>query len=166
MISTRPMPHFCVSLPSRGAWIEIPLVVLSVEVKVVAPLAGSVDRNYPRGRAGRDCIHRSLPSRGAWIEIISAERMRAPIVVAPLAGSVDRNGFVAWCVCYDAVAPLAGSVDRNHASGLICAVVVWSLPSRGAWIEIVVNCFPHQRISVAPLAGSVDRNAEAGCQEK
>src|SRR5699024_4948804 len=55
------------SLPSRGAWIEI---------SVVIPEAGAA---------------MSLPSRGAWIEIsISrAASVRGP--VAPLAGSVDRN---------------------------------------------------------------------------
>ena len=31
-----------------------------------------------------------------------------------------------------------------------------SLPSRGAWIEMVVNIIAMRSINVAPLAGSVD----------
>ena len=57
---------------------------------VVAPLAGSVDRNQDMQRSnyiGR----RSLPSRGAWIEIAGAPPGCARWRVAPLAGSVDRN---------------------------------------------------------------------------
>ena len=34
------------SLPSRGAWIEISLLGFAGTVSQVAPLAGSVDRNY------------------------------------------------------------------------------------------------------------------------
>ena len=53
------------SLPVRGAWIEIP-----------ASLA--------RAAAGR-----SLPVRGAWIEIISAASYKIGALVAPRKGSVD-----------------------------------------------------------------------------
>src|SRR5699024_11129622 len=35
-----------------------------------------------------------------------------------------------------AVAPLAGSVDRNGRCGRLRVAALWSLPSRGAWIEI------------------------------
>ena len=56
------------SLPSRGAWIEM-------------ALHQSTMQNCP-----------SLPSRGAWIEIwIKAQALRKKSQVAPLAGSVDRN---------------------------------------------------------------------------
>ena len=56
------------SLPSRGAWIEI-----------------SVRTGYS-GSTGR-----SLPSRGAWIEMLTTSRNKMMSYVAPLAGSVDRN---------------------------------------------------------------------------
>ena len=83
-----PVPQL--SLPSRGAWIEIPrprrrlrrssvaplagsvdrnaALAGKAELAIVAPLAGSVDRNIDPldvVRAGGP----SLPSRGAWIEI-------------------------------------------------------------------------------------------------
>ena len=57
-----------VSLPSRGAWIEIRRAPLYRKAVWVAPLAGSVDRNLHGVKGGG-----------------------APAVVAPLAGSVDRN---------------------------------------------------------------------------
>ena len=62
------------------------------KVEGVAPLAGSVDRNWHK------LIYR-LYSSG----------------VAPLAGSVDRNAPVRQFELRDRVAPLAGSVDRNLA---------------------------------------------------
>ena len=79
------------SLPSRGAWIEIFLIVYFwSNPKQVAPLAGSVDRNVATmvwtgipcvaplaGSVDRNVtltydqehIPMSLPSRGAWIEM-------------------------------------------------------------------------------------------------
>ena len=53
------------SLPSRGAWIEIPLC------------------------SNMGNSNSSLPSRGAWIEISLCGRNSMRPIVAPLAGSVD-----------------------------------------------------------------------------
>ena len=64
------------------------------------------------------------------------------VEVAPLAGSVDRNN-----VCADrhaglgGVAPLAGSVDRNVSVSVAALKLRMSLPSRGAWIEIVSRTY-------------------------
>ena len=80
----------------------------------------------------------SLPSRGAWIEIWWGARHCGPVCVAPLAGSVDRNASVWEGVLSDPqVAPLAGSVDRNQFLHHGVSPPKWSLPSRGAWIEII-----------------------------
>ena len=56
------------SLPTRGAWIEIPIMERISTTARVAPHAGSVDRN-------------NIPSV-VWLIIRN---------VAPHAGSVDRN---------------------------------------------------------------------------
>ena len=58
-------PRIGVSLPSRGAWIEI-----------------AVHRTWPR-------TAESLPSRGAWIEIMKTLKTYRLENVAPLTGSVD-----------------------------------------------------------------------------
>ena len=63
--SDRQNCYFALSLPVRGAWIEIPLAF------------GGVTR----------C--RSLPVRGAWIEINLKMHRRQKWIVAPRAGSVD-----------------------------------------------------------------------------
>ena len=55
------------SLPSRGAWIE-----MSATFDIDISSLGS-----------------SLPSRGAWIEILSDEYQVYEVTVAPLTGSVD-----------------------------------------------------------------------------
>ena len=57
------------SLPSRGAWIEISFFKQYIRLSVVAPLAGSVDRNF-HDQAFDSLFVPSLPSRGAWIEMI------------------------------------------------------------------------------------------------
>ena len=103
--------------------------------RLVAPLAGSVDRNTP------------LP------------RQTGGASVAPLAGSVDRNDVGPLTLGVTPVAPLAGSVDRNGDDLAFPVGQLPSLPSRGAWIEIPLTAIPATtRPKVAPLAGSVDRN--------
>ena len=78
--------------------------------------------------------------------------------VAPLAGSVDRNTVCRSFCAALAVAPLAGSVDRNSLHRKNIRVPLRSLPSRGAWIEILRGKAAQAVQLVAPLAGSVDRN--------
>ena len=123
------------SLPSRGAWIEMEETEPNEAGLAVAPLAGSVDRNFSRR------------------ELDTGDE------VAPLAGSVDRNSYQMTYSLNDGVAPLAGSVDRNQGAGVPLQGRQRSLPARGAWIEIYVPHFLKNGMkSVAPLAGSVDRN--------
>ena len=109
-----------------------------VDGNIVAPLAGSVDRNAEM--AG------TLGDIGK---------------VAPLAGSVDRNGGTIFDAGHQrGVAPLAGSVDRNLNISSETSFSLTSLPSRGAWIEIVTSFRRVEARPVAPLAGSVDRNMD------
>ena len=76
------------SLPSRGAWIEIPPGETGVE---------DILGRSPRGERGLKSELffaivrkiRSLPSRGAWIEIHEKRETAHVVKVAPLAGSVD-----------------------------------------------------------------------------
>ena len=85
--------------------------------------------------------------------------------VAPLAGSVDRNpsSLTAWLRKF--VAPLAGSVDRNSVGIEDATELLESLPSRGAWIEMMMPQTSPRSCRVAPLAGSVDRNKLADWAE-
>ena len=101
------------SLPSRGAWIEIDKGIDPVYAPCVAPLAGSVDRNMEeverRWKKGM-----SLPSRGAWIEMghhAGFEHSGPPSLPS-------RGAWIEIGQTWDISAP------------------VRSLPSRGAWIEI------------------------------
>ena len=61
--------QYKLSLPSRGAWIEITIDNNVWAPTAVAPLAGSVDRNGNVDRIRR-AEQGSLPSRGAWIEML------------------------------------------------------------------------------------------------
>ena len=45
MLLSLPVATVKKSLPSRGAWIEIMAIAMEIAPAVVAPLAGSVDRN-------------------------------------------------------------------------------------------------------------------------
>ena len=80
---------------------------------LVAPLAGSVDRNWHK------LIYRLYSSVAPLAGSVD-RNFDGPITqghginVAPLAGSVDRNGALGGRLGpFDSVAPLAGSVDRN-----------------------------------------------------
>ena len=64
---------FLLSLPARGAWIEIIGEGGDLVWMQVAPREGSVDRNARFARLERP-LERSLPARGAWIEIKSIFR--------------------------------------------------------------------------------------------
>ena len=56
------------SLPSRGAWVEMGCKTKTQFSPWVAPLAGSVGRNKTRYKETLEEL-KSLPSRGAWVEI-------------------------------------------------------------------------------------------------
>ena len=82
--------HFCgwLSLPSRGAWIEMLLRVADVSGIESLPSRGAwIEMIYPYYY--KDSTLVSLPSRGAWIEIVATLTCVAAAVVAPLTGSVD-----------------------------------------------------------------------------
>ena len=100
------------SLPSRGAWIEILWPLQWLRLPLVAPLAGSVDRNalvlsFSRVSAAVAPLAGSVDRNG--LDVVS----NLGEMVAPLAGSVDRNISSSAKTIVDTVAPLAGSVDRN-----------------------------------------------------
>ena len=76
------LPYQGLSLPTRGAWIEISRAATERRRAL---------RRSPRGERGLKCLHRrcirvrveSLPTRGAWIEItvtdwLNAEKCRSP----------------------------------------------------------------------------------------
>ena len=127
----------CMSLPSRGAWIEIcALLSIFFQCLAVAPLAGSVDRNN-EGNAPLLIAPRSLPSRGAWIEIQYFFPMPGLLLMSlPSRGAWIEIYLASLYLFTQLVAPLAGSVDRNAFNGLHTLYNGQSLPSRGAWIEI------------------------------
>ena len=145
-----------VSLPVRGAWIEMLSVVVLMLGRMCRSPCGerglkyaqrhqahpSAWRRSPCGERGLKypplCYHfsrrKSLPVRGAWIEIVRSCRALYPRQSLPVRGAwiEMRSGF---------------SAPRFQSR---------SLPVRGAWIEIpgmrVLPCFG----GVAPRAGSVD----------
>ena len=125
----------------------------------VAPLAGSVDRNKERSRRWRGSRDVAPLAGSVDRNAIHGVSLLPVSIVAPLAGSVDRNRVSKNTSMNKSVAPLAGSVDRNLCDPpAITRTVISSLPSRGAWIEIIESFLRCSISAVAPLAGSVDRN--------
>ena len=123
------------SLPSRGAWIEMTIGSALSSGLGVAPLAGSVDRNIERVDYE---MHKVVaPLAGSVDRNHHRQQRLGAHRVAPLAGSVDRNSVPGRNGVLHYVAPLAGSVDRNTAFALPASGLGESLPSRGAWIEIL-----------------------------
>ena len=76
------------SLPSRGAWIEMPLKFVHNAYCKSLPSRGAWIEitDYTKYKHRKQ---KSLPSRGAWIEIPETHQLRLEFGVAPLAGSVD-----------------------------------------------------------------------------
>ena len=75
------------SLPVRGAWIEMALVMGSPSVSGSLPVRGAWIEINVITPAADDFW--SLPVRGAWIEMPMRPAMRDRVAVAPRAGSVD-----------------------------------------------------------------------------
>ena len=164
------------SLPSRGAWIEIGPGRCRSPGTEVAPLTGSVDRNMPMARP---CIRLTpvAPLTGSVDRNFKPGSPARCQVVAPLTGSVDRNCAVTGRMGTPSVAPLTGSVDRNadrlagrgHRPGVApltgsvdrnrfnhdrAQKDFLSLPSRGAWIEILLLTCVYGRMLSLPSRGA------------
>ena len=77
-----------VSLPVRGAWIEISTQPDASPTMPSLPVRGAwIEMRYA---AIEPFVPRSLPVRGAWIEIsVDLVALRKELRVAPRAGSVD-----------------------------------------------------------------------------
>ena len=148
------------SLPSRGAWIEIGTSKYNRGKRQSLPSRGAwIEICICSGEGGS---MRSLPSRGAWIEIFLTRRIGStPSTSLPSRG--------AWIEIEDYVLGQAGNASRSpHGERglkfscfrvfhrIFCrsphgerglkwrrcrpwTLGFWSLPSRGAWIEIFVG---------------------------
>ena len=82
------MPPPEMSLPVRGAWIEIhSRMRRMMKPRSSLPVRGAWIEMYLVGAIG--IITASLPVRGAWIEMAAAANPNNRRAVAPRAGSVD-----------------------------------------------------------------------------
>ena len=79
---------FLLSLPTRGAWIEMQDVENSRRITDGRSPCGERGLKYRIHKNGLSSF-KSLPMRGAWIEMILAILFRSWLTVAPHAGSVD-----------------------------------------------------------------------------
>ena len=166
------------SLPVRGAWIEINSPsIRHVPAHTSLPVRGAwiEIRRTSRKRCGKPT---SLPVRGAWIEMsnwrtaASASACRSPCGERGL--KYPRRTRPQSCrrrsPCGERGLKLRGELRNRTRScrspcgerGLKCQVVeadarhCWSLPVRGAWIEIAIPPLSPIPRAVAPRAGSVD----------
>ena len=122
------------SLPSRGAWIEIPPLRRTICGHLSLPSRGAwIEIRRPAGR--RYAHPPSLPSRGAWIEILLS------LVLTPFkAASLPSRG--AWIEIWP---PASRSRRRPRRS-----------PRGERGLKWVAGMLRRSLYSVAPLAGSVD----------
>ena len=153
--SDRQNCYFALSLPVRGAWIEMLNNVLS-------------DKSY-----------QSLPVRGAWIEMYAKHpKETMGILSLPVRGAWIEMNFYDWGLRNDDRRSPCGERGLKYqitenASGMECrspcgerglkcflgdgtALPCRSLPVRGAWIEISSVAMLTSEKKVAPRAGSVD----------
>ena len=76
------------SLPLRGAWIEISVIEIFMMIPPSLPLRGAWIE-IELGTRSTANLAQSLPLRGAWIEILFGMYPEDFDIVAPPAGSVD-----------------------------------------------------------------------------
>ena len=76
------------SLPARGAWIEI-LACLASRRPVWSLPARGAWIEIPKVESESKFRFMSLPARGAWIEMVYKQLPRRIGIVAPRTGSVD-----------------------------------------------------------------------------
>ena len=146
----------------------------------VAPFTGSVDWNRPIPPGNHNVLW-SLPSRGAWIEIISIDDSISDNTSLPSRGAWIEMQYLLRTAVFYMVAPFTGSVDWNcneshqrrgvrrrslHGERGLKFIgkkenlrECLSLPSRGAWIEILSHTASDRAVCVAPFTGSVDWNS-------
>ena len=75
------------SLPVRGAWIEISRLPSASMLRVSLPVRGAWIEIITVSYVLYALL--SLPVRGAWIEMLLMQCGEMPVLVAPRAGSVD-----------------------------------------------------------------------------
>ena len=119
------------SLPSRGAWIEMPLHLRGDPRKLSLPSRGAWIEIAGGPVSGRDGTG-SLPSRGAWIEILQY--------------------IMAQCAKFGRSPHGERGLKFNQLSAV--GLYPRSLPSRGAWIEIWWSIYSTRSREVAPLTGA------------
>ena len=174
--SDRQNCYFALSLPVRGAWIEMCHVEGCIRDKESLPVRGAwieithecwtcalVGGRSPCGERGLKCMNfnfsqgfmTSLPVRGAWIEISTATLPSAESCRSPCG---ERG--LKFCTMTIKGATLQSLPVRGAwieiATTLRAVESGMSLPVRGAWIEISISMGGVGYRVVAPRAGSVD----------
>ena len=166
------------SLPTRGAWIEMPWSVANLtEILGRSPhgerglkftLRGWVrlkDRRSPHGERGlkfvwkldRFARNRSLPTRGAWIEMSAPTFSRSlPASRSPHGERGLKYGQQGKGVGTQPGRSPHGERGLKYRDGAGIVTLRGSLPTRGAWIEMAIGRLVTQSENVAPHTGSVD----------
>ena len=110
--SDRQNCYFALSLPMRGAWIEIVARRAQRDgVRQSLPMRGAwIEMRLRACRTARMALA-SLPMRGAWIEISPMLLLASTAWSLPMRGAWIEMFRYSPNVCWFVVAPHAGSVD-------------------------------------------------------
>ena len=126
------------SLPVRGAWIEM----------VYESCTGQRCRSLPVRGAWIEILQgfmnfrmlKSLPVRGAWIEMCSAKNVPTPTGCRSPCGERGlKLVLVGGQIAALAGRSPCGERGLKSSSPVTLGMAFWSLPVRGAWIEIMLN---------------------------
>ena len=98
------------SLPLRGAWIEISYQYNNIQHTIGRSPCGERGLKYKQ-TSGEGEVGLSLPLRGAWIEIFQVSQTGICSLSLPLRGAWIEIRLRAIVQKRLTVAPLAGSVD-------------------------------------------------------
>ena len=143
------------SLPVRGAWIEIPSSMKNPDDKYCRSPCGERGLKSLDTLVGRD-ENASLPVRGAWIEMEQMGHMLGLIVSLPVRGAWIEMTIDKISTLLKAGRSPCGERGLKYFLRVGHNLPVMSLPVRGAWIEIHAAEGDSAKRKVAPRAGSVD----------
>ena len=147
--------HYAVSLPARGAWIEICAFPYPHPDQLSRSLRGERGLKY----TGCNPVNRyllSLPARGAWIEIEGSLYKPVRGIRRSLRGERGLKSLSQDIAGMYNCRSLRGERGLKSPFALFSARPHLSLPARGAWIEMPSSTKLPVEMSVAPCEGSVD----------
>ena len=133
--SDRQNCYFALSLPVRGAWVEISCALPALQGALCRSPCGERGLKYA-GRGHGQRRQRSLPVRGAWVEIAATVQRSSSDVRRSPCGERGLKFRLPWASAGCGRRSPCGERGLKFLRKYHFRCSFLSLPVRGAWVEI------------------------------